>query len=373
MRLKTTQKTYEAGDNIIIDFERDTTLAAQLFLKSSYGSTMITSSTGEFVVPDYFSRKKGRLDYYLVQEGECLYQGVIDIEAKSKTKIQLETYVGPPSIVAGGEDYTMHVVVPSDIYDNPIADSTKIWLKHQFLGLEKEYEEVTKDLISWKNIFSYSKKGKLLISSQIAEIHSKEFTVEIYPSLAQNFKIYSFREHEYADGNQVTTFTSDVIKDSFGNIVSDGTMVNFVIKNSEGSLLTTQGTTVNGIVTAKLLHPDHADSWEISAFIDGIAESEILEITFDGVLDDFEVSFDMYQREIVVGPLTSFMGQIIPDGAIVKLEIYTNNELIETKVKTSFEGRVKFVLEEGFYPDGEYDFRIKSMGIAKWFKNRVLQ
>ncbi|SHJ62782.1 Ig-like domain-containing protein [Aquimarina spongiae] len=371
--LKTTQKKYQAGDKIMLDFAYDSTLTFQLFLKNSYGSTLLTSSSGQFIIPEYLAKKRGTLDYFLIHNSKCVFKGDISIHANSDTLVELETYIGPPSIVAGDRDYTMHVVAPTDRYDNPLPDSTKVKFKHQFLGAEKEYEELTKDLIGWRNIFAYEKKGKLLVSSQIGETDSKEFSVEIYPALPEDFAIESFREHNYADGNQIITFSTGIVRDEFDNIVANGTMVNFVIKNQEGTLLKAQGTTVNGIALGKVLHPSYEDVWQVQAFVNGIAKSNTISVVFEAVLEDFEVDFDTSNREIVVGPLRSFMEQIIPDGALVKLEIYKDNKRIETKVKTSFEGEVRFILAEGFYPTGDYDFDISSLGVTKTFKNITLQ
>ncbi len=371
--LKTTQKKYQAGEKIVLDFAYDTTLTFQLFLKNSYGSTLLSSSSGQFTIPEYLARKRGRLDYFLIQDTKCVYKGHLSIGTNLDTLVELETYIGPPSIVAGDRDYTMHVIAPTDRYDNPLPDSTKVIFKHQFLGTEKAYEELTKDLIGWRNIFAYEKKGKLLVSSQIGGTDSKEFSVEIFPALPEDFVINSFREHKYADGNQIITFSTGIVRDEFDNIVADGTMVNFVIKNQGGTLLKAQGTTVNGIALGKVLHPSYKDTWQIQAFVDGIAKSNTISVVFDAVLEDFEVSFDAGNREIVVGPLRSFMEQLIPDGALVKLEIYKDNKRIETKVKTSFEGEVKFILAEGFYPPGDYNFDISSLGVTKTFKNVTLQ
>lgn len=371
--LQTTQKVFEAGDEIPLDFEYKGNIQTQLLLKSSYGSTVLSSATGKYTIPKYVAKKKGRLQYVLFHNSKRIFEGYLVITSKSTSAIDLESYIGPPSIVAGGTDYTMHVVIPADIYDNPLADDTPMVFKHQFLGIEKENVHYTKDMIGWKNTFSYDKKGKVLLSSEIGDINSKEFTVDVFSALPEDFEIFGFREHQYADGNQVTKFTTEVIKDQYNNIISDGTMVSFVIKNTKGAILTSNGVTVNGIATAKVLHPDHKDSWEVKAFINGIAESNTLTFDFDPVLKDFEVDFSSDNRRITVGPLTSFMEQLIPNGALVKLEVYKEGKELETKMKTSSDGKVVYILEAGFFPSGSYDIVITSLGVEKTVKNVNLE
>ena len=371
--LVTKQTEYEAGDKITLRFTLNTPEKIQLFLHAAFGSTVIESETGDFIIPEFMSNKKGKIDYVVLHDSKALLNGSIQIKANLVTPVQLESYVGPPSIVAGGRDYTMQVVVATDVYDNPLPDSTAMRLKHQFLDTKNEESIYSKDMIGWKNIFSYEKSGRLLISSVVGNTSSKEFSVEVYPSLAQDFQISSQRKHAYADGNQITEFVTSILKDDYGNIVSDGTLVEFKIKDKKGAVLQTQGSTVNGQAIGKILHPDHQDFWEVKAFIPGIAESNTIKLEYESVLDDFKVQFSRNNREILVGPLLSFMDQLIPDGALVKMNIIQNGEILETKVKSSSNGLVTFRLDEGFYPSGTYDFEIKALGVQKQRKQIVLK
>ena len=197
--------------------------------------------------------------------------------------------------------------------------------------------------------------------------------MEIFPSLPENFEIKSSRKHAYADGNQITEFITSILKDEHGNIVSDGTLVEFVIKNANGFMLQTQGSTINGQAIGKILHPNHKDTWQIKAYVMGMAESNVLTIDYIQVLDDFDVKFENNNREITIGPLVSFMEQLIPDGALVKLDIFKDAKKIDTKIETSSDGMVKFWLEEGFYVSGDYDIQIKALGIQKEYKNITLK
>ncbi|MBG6130195.1 hypothetical protein IWQ47_001722 [Aquimarina sp. EL_43] len=374
--LVTKERVFEAGNPIVLDFKLNTSVRTQLFIHSSFGSNVIdpdTHDTARFTVPEFMAKKKGLVSYTLLGESGSLYEGEIRIISNTKTKVHLESYIGPPSIIAGGEDYTMQIIVSTDSFDNPLPDSTAVLIRHQFLDIEKERILQSKDMIGWANIFSYDQSGRILLFSKVGKTVSKEFSVEVYPSLPQNFEIRSNRKHAYADGNQITELITSIIKDEYGNIVSDGSLVKFVIKDEKGQLLHTQGSTVNGQAVGKILHPDHKDTWQIKAYVPGMAESNILTIAYTQVLDDFEVKFDNDNREITIGPLISFMEQLIPDGTIVKMDIFKDNQKIDTKVKTSSHGLVRFLLQDGFYASGNYDMQIKALGIQKEFKNITLK
>ncbi|WP_234423446.1 hypothetical protein [Aquimarina spinulae] len=374
--LLTKERVFEAGNPIVLDFKLNIPVRTQLFIHSSFGSSVIDPDkhdTARFAVPEFMAKKKGVVSYTLLGESGSLYEGELRIISNTKTKVHLESYIGPPSIIAGGEDYTMQIVVPTDSFDNPLRDSTAVLIRHQFLDIEKESILQSKDMIGWENIFSYDQSGRILLFSKVGETVSKEFSVEVYPSLPENFEIRSNRKHAYADGNQITEFITSIIKDKYGNIVSDGSLVKFVIKDKKGLLLHTQGSTVNGHAVGKILHPDHKDTWQIKAYVPGMAESNTLTIAYTQVLDDFEVKFDNDNREITIGPLISFMEQLIPDGTIVKMDIFKDNQKIDTKVKTSSRGLVRFLLQEGFYTSGNYNMQIKALGIQKEFKNITLK
>lgn len=373
----THKKIVEAGNPIVLDFKVNTEeIAAELFLHTSYGSTTIPPDMvggTRFTIPGFIANKKGTVSYTLFYEKGNLYQGELQIESNSNTKVCLESYIGPPSIIAGGIDYAMQVVVPTDSYDNPLPDSTNVVIGHQFLNIEKKKELYSKDMIAWQNIFSYNPSGRILVFSKVNQTISKEFSIDVFPSLPENFQIQSKRKHSYADGNQITQFITSIIKDKHGNIISDGSLVKFVIKNTKGMLLHTQASTVNGQATAKMLHPDHEDIWQVKAYIHGMAESNSITVEYTKVLEDFDTQFKKGNRHITVGPLVSFMGQLIPDGAIVILEIFKENKKIDTKVETSSNGIARFFLQEGFYVSGKYEVAIKALGVEKQYKDIELQ
>lgn len=371
----TEKSTFQAGENIQLSFKITGVEQPKLYLHHSYGSTLLNESKKEndrfiFQLPEIFSKKTGELTWLLLGEEEHLLSGTIKIIPATTTKTQLETYLGPRSIVAGYEDFSMLVVSPTDSYDNPLPDSTEVFIFKQYKNRISEFKVAMNNMMAWRNMMSEPKAGIMQISSQVNGTSSKEFTSNIYPSNATNFLISWDRNHEYADGNQLTEFSTSVIKDEFENIIADGTMVEFLIHTEENHLLKTYASTINGIAKAKMLHPDSPQTWKVKAYIPGVAESNTIELTYQAILEDFPVKFSAGNRKITVGPLVSFMEQLIPDGAQVKLLIYNEGELIETKQKTSSNGKVAFLLGKEFYPEKRYSFQVKALGVTKEFRER---
>ncbi|WP_422107111.1 hypothetical protein [Winogradskyella sp.] len=359
---------YTAGDAITLVFTFTGSSDVFLYCSNSYGSLILKpeiDNSLKFEIPNILSDKSGILNWELHSDSKR-NSGHISILPKNDIHA-IETYIGPPSIEAGDTDYTMLVTIPTDDLDNPLIDSTKVTVKHQFLETQKRDNIYTKYGIGYKNLYAYEKSGRMLINSECLGLNSKEFDVNIVPAIPTDFTISANRIHNYADGNQMTTFKTSIIKDRFNNVVSDGTFVTFFITNTSGYKEETSGTTIDGIATAKLVHPDHEDQWTVKAYIEGMANSEVITLNYEQAITDFEVSFSEDHRTITVGPLQSFMNQYIPNGLHVTLKIYKDATIEHQMIEQSIDGFAKFKLNKDRYPKGRYKLDIEAAGITKSF------
>lgn len=371
IKLLTTQTEFVVGTKVVLKFSTAESVEPLLYCSNSYGSTLISptlvNNALHYHIPVNIYKKIGAVNWSLVYTNKTL-SGIINMVPKPEVAT-METYIGPPSIEAGGKDYTMLVIIPTDSLDNPVPKNTAVNAKHQFLASEETDKITTNNLIAFKNIYSKKESGRMLISSECLDINSKEFTINVMPAVPTDFKISAQRPHNYADGNQVTKFSTSIIKDEQNNIVSDGTFVIFYITNKKGNILKTSGTTLDGIATAKIIHPDYADSWSIKAYVEGMAESNTITIAYTQVIEDFIVDISKNGRDIDVGPLQSFMKQMIPDGLQVKMLIYKNNTLITKYTKTSVDGYAHFYLKSDIFKPDNYNIKIQTAGLEKTFNN----
>lgn len=374
IQLVTTQTDYNVGKPIVLKFTASQGEKPLLYCSNSYGSTLVSAiaeeGTLQYIIPENIIKKIGVVNWIVLDKNKSA-AGQFNIIPKAEVAT-METYIGPPSIEAGGTDYTMLVVIPTDSLDNPVPTNTKVNARFQFLASEENDDIFTNNLIAWRNINSKRESGRMLVSSKSLGINSKEFNINVWAAIPTDFKISAKRPHNYADGNQVTTFNTSVITDKQNNVVSDGTFVTFFITNDHGNILKTTGTTIEGVAHAKIIHPDFKDKWSIKAYVDGMAESDTITLSYQSVIEDFDVAFTNKNREILVGPLQSFMEQMIPDGLHVKLLIYKDNVLIDTIIKTSFNGYVTFNLKPAVYQNDTYSFSVETAGINKTFNNKKL-
>ncbi len=367
------QKTYVAGGKIDLSFETESTSEIYLLISNAFGNSVLTPIKDKnklhFTIPKNFSRKTGPCHWILVANGEQLLKDSFRIEPKTSAQATLETYFGPRSITAGIQDYSMLVNVTTDPFDNVYPEGTEVIFKSQFLNSISEYTVPSKDLISWKNIYSTTKSGRILVNTSFKNITSKELTTIVFPTLGEAFEIETDRNHAFADGNQIMVLRSGIIQDKYNNIVGDGTMVNFIIKNSKGAILKSMAPTINGIAKASILHPSEKEEWQIDAYITGAAKSNSVSIDFDAAITDYSYEFSENNRLITVGPLVSFMDQLVPDGILIQLEIFSETgQYLETKKVSSIKGLGKIEVPKEFYPDGSYRFICKTAGIIKEFE-----
>lgn len=372
IKLISTNTQFEVGNTIVLKFSSPTTTKPLLYCSSSYGSTLLSPIIKEkaihFKIPKHISDKIGVVNWQLLNTNQAL-QGSINIKPKLEVAT-METYIGPPSIEAGGTDFTMLVVIPTDSLDNPVPENTLVKVNHQFLEIEKDDNINTKNLIAYKNIYSYKKSGRLLVSSRSLNTDSKEFTVNVTPAIPTSFSISADRPHQYADGNQITTLSTSIIKDKHNNVVSDGTYVSFIIEDIKGHILKSVGSTINGVATSRIVHPDKGSNWSIKAYIDGISNSDSITLNYKQAVEDFKITFSDDGRTINVGPIKSFMQQLIPDGLQVKLQVYNDQTPVEVDTQTTFNGFTKFTLKPEVIKKGNYTLSIEAAGITKTINNK---
>jgi hypothetical protein len=369
------KKEFLAGEPIVFSSKEvleKTVALPDLIIQNTFGvivvQGIITKSGVIYSLPNLITRRIGIVDWQLVANTKIIQSGSIKIIPNITKKNSLESYFGPRSISAGDIDFSMLVVVPNDVYDNPVIDNTQVDLKYQFENNVTDVALKTKDLIAWNNIPAPHKSGRILVTALCNGVKSKELTSIVFPANATQFEIDYARDHAFADGNQIISFRTSIIKDEFGNVISDGTLVSFTAENSKGIQLQAIGLSIGGVAIAKMLHPDEKETWKVDAYVTGAAKSNTINVTFKTAFSDYPVNISEDNRRIILGPIISFMDQLAPDGLLVRLSIFDNkHQLIEKKVTTLQNGKAQYFLDADFYPAENYTIEIKTAGIVKTY------
>jgi len=268
------------GDTIEFILKNDLAKTVIMVVKSTFGATIIkgvsNNNRTNFSIPKHMILRAGVLNYYIIHQKKNIAQGNVLIQPKKELTV-LETYFGPQHIIASKDDFSMLVTIPTDIYDNPNKVSFSTF--ELFKGVEEKSRNDLSEIIHHRKVFSKTKTGKIFIHSKSDYITSKEFESTILASNPVDFKIDFNRNNSYADGKELTTLITSVIKDKFGNIIENGTLVSFVL-NGDNKMLKVHGKTINGIAKALSLHPKKAQDFKVTAYIDGFAKSNSIDIVY---------------------------------------------------------------------------------------------
>jgi len=249
-------------------------------LTNPFGSTLVDGIQKRghiyFNIPKHFSERAGVLNYILLFKHIKISNGKTLINPICKTTI-LESYFGPQHIVASTDDFSMLVTIPTDALDNPNKKSFSNTV--MFKDIENKINHTLKEIIHYKKVFSRTTKGKLFVNSIDGEIKSKYFESTILAANPIDYKINFNRNHSKADGKELTTISTSIIKDQYGNIIENGTLVNFILMNNK-STVNAYGKTINGIAITQVLHPKKVGSYTVTSFITGFANSNELIIVY---------------------------------------------------------------------------------------------
>lgn len=365
--LKYLKENYVAGETIKLLFDTPALSETGLQIDNGYGTYFLTpekTDTGiSFILPAAISTISGHCGWQLIHQNNSKLRGQFYIHPKTDSKVNIESYLGPRDIVAGTEQGSMLVSIPSDVYDNPLDQGTVLLVNEQYRGLDQNFIDTVQNLVSWRYIDKKEKAGRIFVRSSIGSHPSGEMYADIKPAAAKDFSIALFRNHVYADGNQQMILRTTQIKDRFSNVISDGTLVTFSIEPGSGKSLFTHATTVNGIAEAKIIHPAMEASWNISAFIAGEASSNTLEVWFKASVKDYDSSFSADGQQLIIGPIIGFMGQHVPDFTPVSITITYEDgrkELITIWTENGFA-----YLDLGGLRGQTSAFRIETLGILK--------
>jgi len=358
---------YEAGSPIALKvLRKGSEQSWPLLISASYGKVLVpaqvTSDTLIYRLPEVISHKKGLVSWKLLSEIYKL-SGEFEITSTGATEV-IETYLGPPSVVAGGRDFSMQISQPVDRLDNPLEDGAYVQMKYRFMGSEVTDSIQLKNSYAYRSIYSPKRTGRMMVLSSMQGQHTPEFVLDVLAGLPTDFNLSFERVHSYADGNQICKFTTSVILDANYNKVADVTLVEFVVDNQNKERLSTYGTTIDGVATADLIHPERESIWTLTAYVPGMAQSDSLEINFEKAIADFPID-TVDTNQIVVGPIRSFMNQEIPDGFSVKLYRKTQQKVALLEIGYTRKGYVYFELPGPLRTAKKTAFLIEAGDITK--------
>lgn len=331
-----------------------------LHVKYSYGSTILDGHTSDetttFELPPQIALRTGLLSLSLYEAGVQIDRATTHIVADTTSKVSMEAYCGPKHLIVGNEDFTMLTHTILDEHDNPYPAGTKSAIK-SFVEEELSLlDTISLHLLGYRKVYSTNRSGNGALSATFNELHTKEFRLDFYPSDPSNYQIFSDRQHEYGDGNQLVIVKTNTIHDHKFNKMKNGTLVYFHVTDDDGRVSLGTAETIDGVAQIELMSPNYPTGWTIHSYIPHFAHSDTLRMSFQKAIEELPVS--LTDSSLQIGPVTSFIGQRVKEGMLVSTKFVS-----ETSSKIIFlpllEGKTEIGFESNLIQPGTYDVSVQ--------------
>jgi hypothetical protein len=358
-------KTARVGDSLTVTVgpaPASDGQAATLTMINSYGPRVYRSSfaggTARFLISGDDTRQSG-MATLIASAGGALGRSSLTIEPDAPVD-PIVPLVGPRSITSDGEHWTMAVSVPFDRFGNPVADGTAVNMRALHPGDQLEIQDTqTRNLVAWSRIYSRTRAGRTTVSMTAAGKHGPDANFMEVPSWPVPFSLTASPANLPADGRQLVTIRSDVIRDQYGNPMLDGTLVTFVVDTPQGQPRFIPAYTIDGVAKAQLQAPSEPGTLSVRAEIYD-AESRPLEVSFaDGpAINTFPVKANVDAAgqaiELIAGPMLGALQQFIPDGTAVEFLLIDASGQHTSVESVSEGGYARVVVRMAELPLGRY-------------------
>ncbi|MCB0130160.1 MAG: hypothetical protein KDD78_04910, partial [Caldilineaceae bacterium] len=208
-----------AGHPVVVDVVADNPINAtvQVAVESSAGFAIhpveLLHGHGQLVLADEVSNFTGVIAFD-AQLGDATATNTVEIVPGPPVD-PLTPLVGPRSIVADGNHWTMLVAIPQDSKGNPVAEGTplQIHLRHPTPNTSSQpIDTVTTDvqhMVAWERIFSGTTAGDLFLAVTAGAAHGPERTVREVPGPPAAIAVYVDSSDLPADGRQLLTLATE--------------------------------------------------------------------------------------------------------------------------------------------------------------------
>ncbi|NNF22186.1 MAG: hypothetical protein HKN67_09600, partial [Saprospiraceae bacterium] len=210
--------------------------------------------------------------------------------------------------------------------------------------------------------------GKVLAHITHGESGSTQRSINVVASDPENFKLNHERIFPYANSTEPVRLFTSTIRDRYGNIVADGTLVEFIVNGSDNSKIVTSGMTINGMAEVELPAPIKPVKWKIQAFITAFSYSKVIQLYWSSAIEQLPASYNEDSKILIVGPLKSRFNNLMPDGTVVNVTYKDQTDTLEYFIGAR-SGMAIIDLSNHDMQSGLYSLNIESCGLEIKLEN----
>jgi len=248
----------------------------------------------------------------------------------------IELFTGPNTIWVNDIQESMVVALAKDQYGNAAREGEDILYQSRYPDREESKNSIeVKNQLAYQILDSDFKSGKIFSGTSDELSSGKEQRIDVIQLWPENIKIEVVDLLPYADSRQFYKLSTNVIKDVNGDIIPDGTLVSFKTRFKKRKSQY-KAYTIDGVANVYIRNPEFPSNWRIYAYVGNeTVVSNELELVFESNVNQLPIN--LTDKKVIVGPITSFIGQYIPDGT--KVHFFNNGKRV---TKESEEGYVYF-------------------------------
>lgn len=270
-------------------------------------------------VPGELTRWAGRLDLIADVEGELATAAVTIVPgAAVDGAVPL---AGPRTVIADGADTTMIVAMVRDRFGNPVAEGTAVdVIARRPDGTIEAIPTSVEHLLASVRLVSGTSDGRTTLrvaapgGTTGPEVEVLEVAGPPVP-----FELIAAVPAAPADGRTLVEISTSELRDQFGNLVVDGTLVVFRTDGPDG-VGSANALTIDGRATVRIEAPDRPGIVTVGAHV-GSVQSSAVSVSFEPDVASLDVSVERSDIgvRIEVGPVTTSLGGFVPDGSQVRV------------------------------------------------------
>ncbi len=184
----------------------------------------VTGSVASFEVPAALSPESGTVQLTAIQ-GRRVASGTLEM-IPGEAVDPLNVYLGPRTVVADTEHFSMVVAVPRDVWGNPVVDGTDVTytVNRPDGAVDKEIVQ-TDGLLAWLNIFSRTKVGRTRVGIEVGPAGGVEESFLEVADIPLVYDVEVVGTLPLADGSSLVTIRTATLIDQYENPMPDGTTV----------------------------------------------------------------------------------------------------------------------------------------------------
>ncbi len=263
--------------------------------------------------------------------------------------------VAPKTLVVGGDETSMGVVVPFDAFGNLVQNGTAItYTVRRPDETQARLPTTIQYGVGWRDIGSGWTAGETAVVAEVGTANSSSAAVREVPKAVRQIELADMDTTFRADGRTRISLQTEPLHDRFGNLLADGLIVEFVVLGEKSTSRLT-GIVIGGVAETTLLAPTDPQKMRVTARI-GDRMSAPLTLEFTQYVRPFAMTLqaDETQNALIVASETLQNGAIVPDGSIGRILLVQDGRLVREISAETTQGRITETIYLSDPLDGTY-------------------